>query len=329
MREIAIVTPVLNDWVCFARILRDIARLHLGTDCRFHVLAVDDGSSVGFTPDDFADLLTGPVRGLEVVHLAVNLGHQRAIAVGLSILAQRDDIATVVVMDCDHEDRPEDIAILLAASARNPGKAVVARRMERSATAGFKIGYRLYKMIFGLLTGQTIDFGNFSVLPMQAVRRLVRMPDLWNNLPAAILRSRLAIVSVPLARGQRLTGQSRMNFAALVVHGLSAMSVFSEVIFVRVLLAAICAGGLMLTSMLVVTAIRFLTDRAIPGWASTVFGDLVILLVQVIVVVIATTFVVLSSRTHRPIIPFIDAPSFVVSRETLRSPTTPLPASVV
>jgi hypothetical protein len=254
----------------------------------------------------------------------VNLGHQRAIAVGLSVLAQREDIATVVVMDCDGEDRPEDIATLLAASLQNPGKAVLARRTERSESMGFKIGYQIYKLMFWLLTGHGIDFGNFSVLPIAAVRRLARMPDLWNNLPAAIMRSRLGTVAVPLPRGRRYAGQSRMNLSGLIVHGLSAMSVFSEVIFVRVLLGAITASGLMLLLMLIVVAIRFLTDLAIPGWTSTVFGDLAIMLAQMLVVIVSTTFVVLSSRSQRPMMPIIDAASFIVDREVILPRAAPI-----
>ncbi|WP_158932591.1 glycosyltransferase family 2 protein [Acidisphaera sp. S103] len=321
--EIAIVTPVLNDWMSFSRLLEEIARRYGSNEPRFHILAVNDGSQTGFTFNGLPETNATAIRSVEVVHLAVNLGHQRAIAVGLSVLAQRGDIATVVVMDCDGEDRPEDIATLLAASLQNPGKAVLARRSERSESTGFKIGYQIYKWLFWLLTGRGIDFGNFSVLPIAAVRRLVRMPDLWNNLPAAIMRSRLGTVAVPLPRGRRYAGQSQMNLAGLVVHGLSAMSVFSEVIFVRVLLGAIAASGLMLLLMLAVAAIRFLTDLAIPGWASTVFGDLAIMLAQMLVVIVATTFVVLSSRSQRPMMPIIDAASFIVEREVILPQTVP------
>jgi hypothetical protein len=309
---------VLNDWVSFNRVLEEIARHYRATETRFHVLAVNDGSAIGSESAQFPALITGAIGSLEVLHLAVNLGHQRAIAVGLSILARRDDIATVIVMDSDQEDRPQDISVLLATGDRHPGKVVLARRIKRSEGVGFKIGYYLYKLVFSLLTGQSIDFGNFSLIPMEAVRRLVRMPELWNNLPASIMRSRLATVAVPLPRGQRYAGRSRMKLSGLIVHGLSAMSVFSEVIFVRVLLAALCAGGLLMAAMFAVLAIRLMTDLAIPGWASTVFGDLAILLVQLLVIIVAITFMVLSGRSNRPIIPFTDAPSFVVDHEIVR-----------
>jgi hypothetical protein len=322
--DVAIVTPVLNDWVSFSRLLTEIACLRGVDDIRFHVIAVNDGSNTGFEPQHFPNWITGVVHTVEVLHLAVNLGHQRAIAVGLSTLARRNVIQTAIVMDCDGEDRPEDIVPLLAASMHHPGKTVLARRAQRSETVGFKIGYELYKAIFRLLTGRRINFGNFTVLPIAVIRRLVRMPDLWNNLPAAIMRSRLETIAMPLPRGKRFAGESRMNLAGLIVHGLSAMSVFSEIIFVRVLIAGLFAGGLLLVLLVGVVAVRFLTDLAIPGWATVAFGDLAILLAQLPVTLVATIFVVLSSRTHRPIIPFIDAPSFFVEHEKVHPRFVPV-----
>lgn len=313
--DVAIVTLVLNDWVSFSRLLTEIARLGSTEDIRFHVIAVNDGSNAGFQSPASPDWSGAAVYSGEVLHLAVNLGYQRAITVGLSIIARRNDIQTVVVMDCDGEDRPEDIMPLLATGRSHPGKTVWARRAQRSETVGFKIGHELYTAVFRLLTGRRINFGNFTVLPIAAIRRLVHMPDLWNNLPAAIMRSWLETIAMPMPRGKRFAGQSRMYLAGLIVHGLSAMSLFSEIIFVRVLMAALFTGGLMILLLLGVVAVRFLTDLAIPGWTTVAFGDLAILLGQILVTLVATTFVVLTSRTHRPIIPFIDAPSFVVEHE--------------
>jgi hypothetical protein len=68
---------------------------------------------------------------------------------------------------------------------------------------------------------------------------------------------------------------------------------------------------------LIVVIIRFATSFGVPGWASTMIGDLFIVLVQTIVIAIATTLMVLSSRSQRPIVPFIDAPAFVADRQRI------------
>jgi hypothetical protein len=312
--QIAIVTPVLDDWESFERLLGEISFALHGLPIGLDVVAIDDGSSELFAPDALA-LPAGAIRNIEILHLGFNLGHQRAIAVGLAEIAQRKDLDGVLVMDCDGEDRPADLPKLLAAGRDHPGRVVVARRTQRSEARPFKIGYFLYKFLFALLTGYRIDFGNFSLMPMACVRRLVLMPEIWNNLPAAILRSRIGIVSVPTERGHRYAGRSRMNWIGLVAHGLSAMSVYVDVVFVRMLFGASLVGGLTVIGIITAVAIRFLTPLAIPGWTTTVVGVLFLLLMQIVIMVIAMLLLVLAGRNGRPLVPGADAGQFVAERQ--------------
>jgi polyisoprenyl-phosphate glycosyltransferase len=179
----------------------------------------------------------------------------------------------------------------------------------------FKIGYLSYKMLFRILTGRSISFGNFSLIPQVAVRRLVYMPELWNNLAAAIMRSRMGYAMVPTERGRRYFGQSQMNLIGLVVHGLSAMSIYIDIVFVRILLASAGVATVSLGAIGAVTLIRAFTDMAIPGWATTVVGDLLIVLLQAAVLVVATTLMVLSNRSSRPIVPLRDHTTFLLRNE--------------
>ena len=308
--RIVILMPVLDDWDSFRALIAEIDRLFAHGDESIEIIAVDDGSSVGFIPD--ADLLgSDSINSVEVIHLAANLGHQRAIAVGLSLVARRDDVDMVVVMDSDGEDRPEDIVTLVETARLYPDHVILAQRGQRSEGPGFRFGYIVYKMLFRILTGRVIDFGNFCLLPVSAVRSLVHTPDLWNNLAATIMHSRLQRISVPTKRGTRIAGQSRMNLSGLVIHGLTAISVYSDLIFVRVLLACAVAGLAAVSGGLLVVLVRFSTSFAIPGWASTMVGDLLIILMQTVVIAVAAMLMVLSNRSQRPIVPFVDAPAFV------------------
>ncbi len=309
MKRVAIVTPVLDDWRSFAMLVRRIA----GHTARYtewvEIVAVDDGSAEDFDPGTIAR--PPGIDAIRVVHLALNLGHQRAIAVGLVTLSSRKDLDGVIVMDSDGEDRPEEIPLLLEASRLSPGHVILAHRGKRSESPMFKVGYAAYKFFFRMLTGRGISFGNFSVLPMAAVRRLVHMPELWNNLPAAIIRSRARMTAVRTVRGTRLAGQSKMNFSALVIHGLSAMSVYTDFIFVRVLLGAGAVSVVSFLAIGCVLAVRLGTSLAIPGWATTVFGDLVIILFQAMLTIVATSLMVLAGRSARPIVPVADAPVYI------------------
>ena len=181
----------------------------------------------------------------------------------------------------------------------------------------FKAGYHLYKLLFRAMTGRDISFGNFSLLPMAAVRRIVHMPELWNNLPATIIRSRLHYRMVDTIRGVRYAGVSRMNMSSLIAHGLSAMAVYADVMFVRVLMAASAICALTLVAMALVIGIRLTTSLAIPGWATVVFGNLLIIMLLTLVIIVATTFMVLASRSHRPFVPIVDTKVFVSARSVV------------
>ena len=317
-KTIAIVAPVLDDWVSFAMLLAEIADLFIGSDFAFHIYAVDDGSSVPFNADDVRLSEDSCILSIDVIRLAANLGHQRAIAVGLCAIAESTELDAVLVMDSDGQDRPVDIALLLASSSRSPRHVVLAKRWRRSESYAFRLWYSVYRLLFYALTGQPINFGNFCVLPITAVHRLVHMPELWNNLAASIMRSRLAYTTVPTVRGCRFAGRSRMNLVSLILHGLTAMSVYTDTIFVRILLAAVFVAATAGFGIAGVVGIRIATDLAIPGWATVAAGDLLIILLQTLVIVVAVTLTFLAGRSHRPFVPIVDCLHFVAHRERCR-----------
>jgi polyisoprenyl-phosphate glycosyltransferase len=325
----AILAPVLDDWESLRHLIEDIDRTAALSQYQFEIIAIDDGSINGPTAEQFAlsACRAGGVERIEILRIALNLGHQRAIAVGLSSVAMRPDLDAVIVMDADGEDRPDDIPRLIDEAASHPGEVIVAHRAGRSEGPLFKSGYWLYKKIFRAMTGKSISFGNFALIPMPAVQRLVHMPELWNNLPASIVRSRLRYRAIHTNRGVRYAGVSRMNVPALIVHGLSAMAVYVDIMFVRVVLAAAAISAATLLAMAIVVAIRLATSVAIPGWATTAFGDLLVVLFQVLVIVVAVTFMVLSARIMRPFVPIADTAVFIAERIVILE-TRPRPENV-
>lgn len=313
--SLGVVIPVLNDWECLDRLLVDLGQQSDQLP-PLSVLVVNDASTVGrsLSPAEW-----GPSLGaVTVVNLGASLGHQRAIAVGLAHMAEDPDIAHVLVMDADGEDDPAAVPILCAAlRSRHSGAVVVAQRGARSESARFRVGYRLYKSSFRMLTGRALDFGNFSVMPREAAERLVYMPETWNHFAAALMRSRLPIERVLVDRRSRYVGTSRMNTVALVNHGLSAIAAFVDVVFTRLLAVVAVAIGLALTVVAAASVIRLTTSLAIPGWATTVMGFAVLALVQFLAVLAVLTFVVLATRSEIVPVPIRVAGQYVKSVETI------------
>lgn len=309
--RIAVVTPVLNDWEALAFLIRDIGKDLAASGIAVRMIVVYDGSSLALDVATLQPAADGPITRIDVVTLGANLGHQRAIAVGLTLAAEAEDLDAVVVMDSDGEDRSSDIIRMVEAFRRGGGAAVLATRVKRHESMRFKLGYLAYKLLFRMLIGRQINFGNFALLPIMVVRRLGYMPDLWNNLPAAVLRSGVPTTAIPTERGFRYAGQSKMNLVSLIVHGLSAISVYVDTIFVRVLIGAFAFAAVSIIAIIVVIVMRFTTDLAIPGWTTNVVAALMIMLVQTIVLVVATSLLLLAGRSSRPIIPRSEARHFI------------------
>lgn len=306
--KLAIVIPVLDDWECLAILSGRLSEVLRPLGMEPLIVAVDDGSSPSAEARE-------AVGASIVLRLVRNVGHQRAIAIGLDHVLSRTDADLVAVMDGDGEDRPEDLPLLLAQlGAASRGRIVVASRRRRSEGRRFRAFYRVYKTTFRLLTGAHLDFGNFGVFDRAAGLRLVSMHELWLNLPATMMRSRLELSRVPTDRGRRYAGRSRMNLVGLVVHGLSAVGVFVERAFTRVLLAITSLAVLLLLG-LVVGLILKTVGLATPGWVTTIAAALVIVLVQTAMVALSGLFIAFGNASNVTQAPSSTAHSVVASVE--------------
>jgi hypothetical protein len=306
-----ILMPVYDDWEALDLLLERLDLVLCDQMMLARVLIVDDGS----TCEPLVDLSVRRYHALEAVHvlrLRRNLGHQRAIAVGLAYLEQHDPPDVLVIMDCDGEDDPADVPRLVKqCGVEENSKIIFAERTRRSESWQFRFFYWLYKSAHVVLTGRSIRFGNFSALPRPALESLVVVSELWNHYAAAVLKARLPYVTVPTRRARRLSGRSRMNFIGLVTHGLGALSVESETIGVRMLVASLVLFGCLVLALLATVAIRLGTGLAIPGWATTVAGLLLILLAQTLMLTVLFSFITLAGRLGMQFLPCRDCAFFV------------------
>jgi polyisoprenyl-phosphate glycosyltransferase len=305
--KIAVVVPVFDDWASFRQLVAgvDAALGDLATEVV--MLAVDDGSLASPAFDAGQDYQI--IKEVRIVRLVTNVGSQRAIAIGLTVISKDEGLDYVVIMDGDGEDRPEDLPELLGSAS--PQTVVVASRRQRSEGFVFRAFYFCYKLFFRQLTGRSIDFGNYCVIPAVFLEHLTHQPDLWNHLAACLVRSRIPLISVAVPRGTRYFGRSHMNLVSLIVHGFSAVSVFSDSAFVRLMLGSLSLAGFTLFGAVVILAIRLSTTWATPGWASTVLLSLAVIFLQAMVLSIGAIFLHLNGRSTPSVVPASMSGDFV------------------
>jgi hypothetical protein len=310
LKKIICLTPVYNDWDSFLILVRTIEKTYCIEQKKYliQIVAINDGSI------DEIDNFKSEIE-IEIITLKVNIGHQRAIAVGLQYINDvKSNFDYVVVLDSDGEDKPEDIVHLISkCETINDKKIVFAQRKKRQESAFFKIGYFFYKYIFYCLTGQKINFGNFSCIPQKLLKRVVVQDNLWNHYSGSIIQSRTPFDKVLLNRGKRYAGQSKMNFTSLVLHGLSSISVYFDSLSVRILKLSLFGVLICFLSVILVLYIKCFTYSSIPGWASNLILIIFSIILQLSSVTLIVLLMQLSSRKN------VKSPSERIYKEFIES----------
>jgi polyisoprenyl-phosphate glycosyltransferase len=312
--SLTILIPSFNDWSALQLLLPGIDRALV--DSTLHsawsvsVLIVDDGSTDPL-PEDWPGQDFAALQSIEILHLRCNLGHQRAVALGLYHVHEFGDADAVIVMDGDGQDRPRDLPGLLREFESGGRREVIfAARSKRMESLLFQCFYRAYQCVHRVLTGVGVRVGNFSAIPRALLVRLIASPDLWNHYAAAVFRARLPRRLIPLDRGARLQGHSKMNFVSLLTHGLSAISVFSDQVSARLLTASAAFSVLALAAIL--------SSHAIPGWTREMTAWLIGLMVQSLTFAILFAFLIASRRSSAGFILQRDAPYFILGKTPVR-----------
>jgi glycosyltransferase involved in cell wall biosynthesis len=235
---------------------------------------VDDGSlddtqakALGFTP-------TAPNVRVAVIALPRTMGHQEAIYQGLSY-ASHSSAQRFIVMDADGEDDAE--AIMELATIRDASVVFVARG-KRSESFGFQLGYRLYRLLFRLVAGRSISFGNYSIIDRSVLAAVLDR----SFVHYAAFLSKRPVPSQVIVRDRRprLDGRSKMGYKDLAAHALRSLVEYGDEAQ-RLLLNCFLylALGLLLL-VLGVYALKKLADMEVPAWITNASSILLLTLMS-------------------------------------------------
>jgi polyisoprenyl-phosphate glycosyltransferase len=316
--RLTVLMPVYNDWEVANLVCRELdAVFARQPTVELQIVIIDDGSSSGRP----TALLAGPLeatRAVFVLRLRRNIGHQRAIAIGLGWLNEHVSTDAVLIMDSDGQDRPADTVKLLEVFEQQSRRAAVfAARQKRPESLLFHLSYALYRLFHRVLTGFAVRIGNFSVIPAAHVAQLLVSSDLWSHYAAAVVRSRVALVTIPIDRGERLKGRSSMDFVALVAHGLSAISVFRERVGTRLLVGAVAGAGL-LAVLFGLGVLAAAYGRSVPLWVWVAAGVVAVTTFEAVLVLFVLAFTIMSQRDLLGFLPIRDYHYFVDDCQRLR-----------
>lgn len=159
------------------------------------------------------------------INLSRNFGQHYAITAGLSY-AQGE---WVVVMDCDLQDRPEEIPALYQ-KAMEGYDSVFAQRVHREDKWHKRLSSKVFYAIFGYLTDtkQDASVANFGIYHRNVVKAILQMGDRFRYFPTMVQWVGFKKGYLPVDHNERLEGKSSYNWSRLMRLALDTIIAFSD-----------------------------------------------------------------------------------------------------
>ena len=269
IKKIIILIPVYNDWDSLKKLIKEINDIIKDfNDINFECLIVNDCSTIP-APEI---IKPNKIKSMEILNMRENRGHARCNAFGIRHIFQNKKFDNIILMDGDGEDRPVEIKDLLEKINKNPKVSVVAKRVKRSEGPLFQLLYQVHKLITILFTGKNVNFGNYSILTKDDVRKLHSEASLWSSFSGSVKKHINSLNEINSIRGLRYFGPSQMSLFKLVIHSLSIIAVFKYQVFLR--------------STIMIIALAFLNSY---------LGNLSIVL-QILIIIFNLTIFIISKR---------------------------------
>lgn len=203
------------------------------------------------------------VVGLE---LSRNFGQEAAIKAGLDYCGGD----WVVVMDCDLQDKPEEIANLYRKACEGYD-AVFARRAERQdERMKIWLAEQFYK-VYSYATDIPYDPAvcNFSIISRQVADTYCRMPERHRGYVMYILWLGFRCTTVDVEHCERYAGETGYTFKKKVNMAMELLTSQSDKVLRLFVKCGIVTSAISFIAVIFFVIRYFVTDIT-PGWTSTI-----------------------------------------------------------
>ncbi len=211
MIEISVIIPVYRGADCLQELRKRLAAVFAMLGVTYEIVFVDDRS-----PDHAWQVLSEMSKAepaVRAVRLSRNFGQHNAITAGLDLAKGN----WIVVMDCDLQDQPEEIAPLYR-KALEGYDVVVARRGRRKDPLHRRLTSHLFYASFRLLSGMKYDHevGNFRIISRKVVDQLIEMREQLRFFGGMVEWLGFSKATVDVEHAERFAGESSYNFRRLI-----------------------------------------------------------------------------------------------------------------
>lgn len=262
---ISVVTPVYRAEACLDELCRRLVAALEPITPDFEIILVEDAS-----PDRSWETLARLVAAdsrCRGIRLARNFGQHYAITAGLEAASGE----WIVVMDCDLQDQPEEIAKLYRTATQGGYDVVFGRRIRRQDRWLKRMSSRGFYAIYNYFTDARFDHtvANFSISRRAVIQEFLRLREHNRSFPLFIQWLGFSVGHVEVAHAERFAGKTSYTLGKLL--RLSAESIVAQSnkpLHLSIAAGLLLALGSFLVALYYVVK-YFRTGIPVTGWTST------------------------------------------------------------
>lgn len=299
MKKISIVVPVYNEQDNLKEFHKRITAIMNDTGYDYNLVFVDDGSK-----DSSAFILKQLVEEnnhVEAYLLSRNYGHQMALTCGLD----NADGDAVITMDGDLQHPPELLPELIR--LWEEGSEIVMTKRLATEDAGFlkNITSSCYYKLINIMSKVEITPGgsDFRLMDKKAVEafRLYRERARFIRGMVSTLGFNVSVVE--FVAPPRFAGHSKFNLHKMLHFALDGITAFSNLPLRWAFYLGLFFGLCSLLLLGHVFYVKFISDDAVPGWATTTVSILFLGGIQLVGIGILGEYIgrIFEEIKHRPL----------------------------
>jgi glycosyltransferase involved in cell wall biosynthesis len=287
---LSVIIPVFKAENCLKELHQQLNHVLRSLKFSFEIIFIDDCGEDGSW--EIICNLSKQDKFLRGFKLSRNFGQHNAIAAGLDLARG----SWIVVMDCDLQDKPNDINKLIG-KASEGFDIVIAKSVIRKDPWSRRVASNLFYQLLSLISGQRYEKGirPFRIMSRRVVESLKLMPEQTRTLGPLVDWVGFAFAYIDVDVEQRYAGRSSYSWRRLLLIALDTAIAFSS----RPLLASIGIGlAMSLTAFiygLYIFLLAIMQDISVPGWTSLItslyfIGGLILLNLGVLGLYLNKTF---------------------------------------
>lgn len=267
LSKIGVVIPVYGCKIQLIELYLRLKEVLSGISEDFEIIMVNDKC-----PQDswtaIVDLCKRDKR-VKGINLSRNFGQHYAITAGL----KNSNSEWVVVMDCDLQDRPEEIPALYY-KALEGYDVVLGRRLERKDNFIKRSLSKLFYKFLSYLTETEQDstIGNFGIYNKKVIEAVCSMGDHIRYFPTMVKWVGFNQTSIKIDHAKREQGKSSYSFHRLLLLSLDVMISFSDKPMKLVVKLGLTISLTSLIFALYTIVKYFAGDIKIMGWTSLIIS---------------------------------------------------------